>query len=215
MPKAGTYDYPTRDLDDCVNYLRKARETAGTQTVTREGFAQAMGMSVKGGGYGLLVGSMADYGLVDTGGGQIRITDLGERVVFGEGDEKRKAMEEAVRNVLLFADIFQRYNGVPSDEQVHHFLREKAQVPIAEAKPLIGKIGNLLKKNLPYLTTAPGGGGGDKKVMNTDDRMPTGQFEEYKLGGGVVVNLPKEDTAKVWAKAKKALDILLGLEETD
>ncbi len=77
MPKAWSFDYPTRDLDDCVAYTRKARETGGASTMTREGLAGAIGMSVKGGGFGLLVGSMAMYGLIDTGSGQIRITPFG------------------------------------------------------------------------------------------------------------------------------------------
>src|SRR5438132_3519440 len=123
MPKAGTYDYPTRDLDDCVTYVRKAYETAKTNVMSREGFAQGINQSVKGGGFGLLVGSMADYGLVDTGSGQIRITDLGEKILFGEPDEQRKAKETAVRKVLLFADIYDRFGPNVTDEQLRLFLR--------------------------------------------------------------------------------------------
>ncbi len=126
-------------------------------------------------------------------------------------------MEAAVRKVQIFADIYERFKALPSDEQVRVFLREKANAPIAEANEIASDIGKLLKKNVPHLTSTPAGGGGEKKDMdNYSNQMnpSSGSYEEYKLGGGVVVSLRKENTAKVWARAKQALDILLGVEES-
>lgn len=190
MPKAGTYDYPTRDLDDCVSYLRKAREVGGQQILTREGFATAIGQSVKGGGFGLLVGSMSAYGLVDTGGGNIRTTDLGEQVIFGEPEEKRKGMEVAVRNVKLFADIFERFGGSPTDDQLRIFLREKANVAISEATELAGEVGKLLKKNLPYLTPTNGGGGGETSRMTIT--TPAGMIGKLETSEYGILNIKDE-----------------------
>jgi len=39
------------------------------------------------------------------------------------------------------------------------------------------------------------------------------EVEEYKLGGGILVRLPKEGMKEAWEKAKKALDILIGVSE--
>jgi hypothetical protein len=189
MPKAGTYDYPTRDLDDCVSYLRKAREVGNSTVLKREGFAEAIGMSVKGGGFGLLVGSMSQYGLIDTGSGQIRITDLAEQILYGEPQEKTKGTETAVKNVQLFADIYQRFNGIPSDDQVRLYLREKANVAIAEANDLASEVGKLLKKNLPYLTSAPAGGGGETSKMTTQTSGMIGKLETADYG---ILNIKDE-----------------------
>jgi hypothetical protein len=81
VPKAGTAEYPSRDLDDCAGYLRRARDMIKTRAMTREGFAQAIGHSVRGGGFGKLIGAMASYGLVETGKGRITTTDLGEQIL--------------------------------------------------------------------------------------------------------------------------------------
>jgi len=37
--------------------------------------------------------------------------------------------------------------------------------------------------------------------------------EEYRLGGGTVVRLPKKGTREAWERAKKAVDILVGAGE--
>lgn len=206
MPKAGTYDYPTRDLDDCVSYLRKAREVGGKGTLTREGFATAIGQSVKGGGFGLLVGSMSAYGLVDTGGGNVRMTDLGEKVLFGETDEKRNNMEKAVRNVKLFADVFDRFGVSPSEDQLRIFLREKANVAISEATGLASEVGKLLKNNLSYLTPASGGGG-DTTKMTAQTQMSgmIGKLETSEYG---ILNIKDEISMDL------AINLLTQIRET-
>lgn len=175
-----------------MSYLRKAREVGGKGTLTREGFATAIGQSVKGGGFGLLVGSMSAYGLVDTGGGNVRITDLGEKVLYGESDEKRNSIEKAVRNVKLFADVFDRFGRSPSEDQLRIFLRESANVAIPEATELASEVGKLLKKNLPYLT-APSSGGGDATKMTAPTQMQMsgmiGKLETSEYG---ILNIKDE-----------------------
>ncbi len=51
----------------------------------------------------------------------------------------------------IFAEIYDRFGANPSDEQLRHFLRERAIVDISEASPLALEIGRLLKKVAPYL----------------------------------------------------------------
>ncbi len=191
MPKAGTYDYPIRNLDDCIEHLRKARDTVKDRVMTRETFAQAIGQSVKGGGFGVLVGALADYGLVDTGGGQIKTTALGEKILYGEADERMKAKQTAVRNVLLFADIYDKFGENPSEEQLRIFLRDKAKVEISEANMLAAEIGKLLKTNLPYLKPAPSGGGGEKPKVPTDmiGRLETNEYGIMNIKDELSLNL--------------------------
>lgn len=179
MPKAGTYDFPADDLDRCVEKLIKARKTSNKTTQTREGFAQSMGMSIKTSTFGTLIGSMAQYGLVDTGSGQIRVTSLGEKIVFGEPKEQADSKAEAVRMVLLFADIAKQFGGTPTDEQLRLFLREEAKVELSDANETASVVGKLVKSNLPYLQSA-GGGGGDKRPM-TERPSTTGGAGTWAL----------------------------------
>ena len=46
--------------------------------------------------------------------------------------EKEQLKNKAVRNVRLFADIYDRYGDNPTDEQLRLFLREKAEVEISK-----------------------------------------------------------------------------------
>src|SRR6266498_930280 len=87
MPKAGRYDYPIRTLDDCVESLKKAWETSKSYVQQRDSFGAAIKMSPISGSFNQLVGSMALFGLVETGGGEIRWTDLAKQIIHGKGDE--------------------------------------------------------------------------------------------------------------------------------
>ncbi len=109
--------------------------------------------------FGTLIGSMSYYRLVDTGGGQIRVTPLGEKIIYGEPMEQKQAKAEAVGSILLFADIYKQFGGVPTDEQLRLFLREEAKVELADANEAAGVVGKLVKSNLPYLESSSGGGG--------------------------------------------------------
>jgi len=37
--------------------------------------------------------------------------------------------------------------------------------------------------------------------------------EEYRLGGGIVVRLPKKGAREAWERAKRVVDILIGAGE--
>lgn len=163
MPKAGRYDYPSRDLDDCVDFLRRAFDTSKSYVITRDTFATAIGLSAKGGGFNLLVGSMSLFGLVDTGGGEIRYTELAKKILFGEPDERNQALEEATRKVNLFAEVYDKYGNNFSDDQLRLFLKDKAVVDIAEANSLAQVVGKSLKAHLKFLTPRSGG---EKKAMS-------------------------------------------------
>lgn len=163
MPKAGRYDYPFRDLDDCVAFLSKAFDVKKEYVMTRDTFAQAIGQSVKGGGFNLLVGSIAMFGLAETGGGEIRYTELAKKLLFGEPDEKQKAMQDATRKISLFSEVYDKYGAGFTDDQLRLFLKDKAVVDIAEANSLAQTVGKSLKNHLKYLSPRDGG---EKKPMS-------------------------------------------------
>lgn len=172
MPKAGRYDYPSRDLDDCIESLRKAFEKTQSHVVKRDIFAEAIEMSSKGGAFNLLVGSMAIYDLIETGSGDIRYTDLAQKILHGEPEEIAEARNTAVRKVQLFADIFDKYGPAVTQDQLRLFLRETAVVDISEASNLAIAVGKLFKSCVQYLRPLKPGQkpplGGDRKPLSDE-----------------------------------------------
>jgi hypothetical protein len=219
MPKAGRYDYPFRELDDCIEYLRKANELTKEHSFTREQFAAAIGQKVTGGGFAMLVGSMATYKLVDTGGGRVIYTDLAKKILHGLDKDKEVAKSQAARNIILFADIYDKFGASPTTEQLYRFLQDKANVDISEANHLAKEIGKLFNKVAIYLKTdasevpATAGGGGKKEVKEEGAFESDTTIEHFKLGGGIEIKLPKENTTAAWDRAKKALNIILGVND--
>lgn len=195
--------------------------------MSRDGFAEAIGHSPKSGPFGVLVGSMSLYGLVDTGDKNLTFTDLTKAIMFGTSSEQDNSKARAVAHVKLFADIYARYGRDVTDEQLRLFLRETAGVDIAQAGEKANEIGKIFKKVSGYLTTAPAASaqqslGGEAKKMDGEtqttkepEKVPS-DMEQYKLGSGVVIMLPKDSdqALTLWGKAKKAMDIILGVSES-
>ncbi len=181
MPKAGKYDYPVRDLDDCLNYLEKAHKVSQSFTMKRDNFARAIGLSPLGGGFGSLLGSMAMFGLIETGEGDIRYTELAQKILFGEAKEKEELKNKAVRNVRMLGEIYDRFGDNPTTENLRHFLREKAEVHISKEESLASEVGKLLKKVVQHLKPV-GGGNKEMQTGGTTIQTGTGLFTVTKQG---------------------------------
>ena len=154
MPKAGKYDFPFYDVDSMVKKLKQVRETAGIDTVKRETVAETLHMAKKGGGFTYLIAAMENYGLIQTGGGNITLTERGKLAVFGEPREIEQAKQQAVLNVELFRDIAKQFGKNPQDDQIKIFLREKANVEIAKAQKIAPRVTTIYKKVSKYITSA-------------------------------------------------------------
>ncbi len=210
MPKAGRYDYPLRDLDDCIEFLKEGYTIVQNNVMSRDTLAEAVKMSVKGGGFLGIVGSASLYGLVLTGEGNVQYTDIIKNIIHGSAEELIENKEKAVRKVKLFAEIIDRYGQHPTYDQVRIFLREKAQVDISEANSLTDSVSKLLKKVSRYVTPMNSQNQQDNEGASTS--TVTSQ-REYKLEEGIVIrvplNIPKENLVEAWTKSKTAMDIFL------
>ncbi|MEM4474488.1 MAG: hypothetical protein QXY75_05885 [Candidatus Bathyarchaeia archaeon] len=151
MPKAGRYEYPAYDLDTCMERLRKIYEVSKTNVIKKETAAEIIGMSPKSGATGSFFASLAMYGLIEYRNGSIEITDLAKKILFGAPDEIAAAKRNAVRNIQLFADIFDQYGASVTEEQLRVFLRDKALVDMPKIPELIEEISKIYKKVVPYL----------------------------------------------------------------
>jgi len=135
-----------------IPYVKRTREVAGT-VAKREVVAQALNMAVSGGGFAFIASAMKNYGLADTGGGEIRLTELGRRVAY-EKDQKllEEAKAEAVSHVDLFRDYYAQHGTDVTEDKVGVFLRAKAQADVEEISKNTGGIIKLLKSNLHYMS---------------------------------------------------------------
>ncbi len=210
MPKAGRYDYPLRELDDCVEFLKEGYTIVKNHVMSRETLAEAVKMSAKGGGFAGIVGTAAIYGLIETGDGSIRYTDIIKGILHGSSEEVRENKEKAVRHVKLFADIIDRYGPHPSNDQIRIFLREKALVDISEAKSVTEAVSKLLKKVSGYVTPMSSQNELNYGSGTTSETLAQ---REYKLEEGIVIrvplNIPKANLVEAWKKSKVAMDIFL------
>ena len=207
MPKAGRYEYPSRDLDSCMTFLQQAYEIAKNYVFKRSDFAHDLKMSPTSGGFGMLVSSMAMYGLIETGGGDIRYTDLTKSILHGEPNEREQAKEKAIRHIAIIGEIYDRFGANVTDEQLRHFLRERAVVEISEANSLAIEIGKLLKKLSPYLKQVeqkPTESGGEKKDMVEGEKP-----QDESLTGNVLGEL----RTKEYGVLKLTDDLSLSLAE--
>lgn len=154
MPKAGKYDYPTYDVDYVINKLRKLYEITKTDETERSVVAESLGMAERGGGFANLISSMEKYGLIQTGGGKLKITELGKLALYGTPTEIEQARFRAVTQINLFRELKQQYGDNVSIEQMKAFLRQKALVDIAEAQKIAPKAAAIYKKVSNYITSA-------------------------------------------------------------
>jgi hypothetical protein len=223
MPRVGRYDYPDRDLDSCLEYMRIAHDKVKDTAMRRDAFAEALNLSPKTGPFGVLIGSLAKYGLADTRDGYVRYTELAKRIMF-EPTQSDEAKSEAVRNIKLFADINAKLGAQPTVEQIRIFLREHADVDTAEAPEKALEVSKIFKKVVSYFPTTPAvgerqspkDGGEDKRTYEnsrTEDSTIQPDVEDYKLGGGIRITLPKEidKAVEAWERVKPAMDMILGV----
>lgn len=154
IPKAGKYDYPFFDIDFAIKKVKEFHEIIGSDKTTREIVAETLGMAEKGGGFAYLIASMEKYGLIQTGGGNIIVTDRGKLAMYGEPREFEQARSQAVASVELFREIAKQYGKTPQTEQIKIFLRQKANVDIAKAQKIAPKVAKIYKKVSKYITSA-------------------------------------------------------------
>ena len=196
MPKAGKYNFPNIDIDFVAEKLGKYHKAVQTDATKREVVAQTLGMVMTGGRFTSLIAAMDKYGLVETGGKTITITDLGKTIVYGNETERDEARRQAVSNIDLFRDLHDRYGKELKLEQIRAFLLQTANVDISKAQKTALQIDTIYKKVSKYITTAeklapphettpmvPSLGRGEKSLQRETDKskLLKIQFGDYYL----------------------------------
>ncbi len=152
MPKIGIYVIPDFDLPSTENrfYNAKSLIPKGQKKFKRETFSEYLGFQkvVSSSHY---ISSLKLYGFIETGNEEITITDLGELILYGNDEEKRKAKERAINNLRLIADLRARYGDEPSDSQIRAFLKDVANVSLANLQNAVEHVVKFLNAHGEYL----------------------------------------------------------------
>ena len=102
-----TIDFPYNDLDNAVG-IAKGVERAGGTACALDQLAAALSVTVSG-SFRTRIANAKTFGFVETGGGQVRLSDLGRSVV--DPAQEAWARAEAFLRVPLFSAIYERYKG--------------------------------------------------------------------------------------------------------
>lgn len=109
MP-ARSPNYPAIGLSEAVSLLEKLWRADGASLVPIASAVEAMGFHGYSGPTRTKVSALRKYGLVDTRGQDIRVTELGKRVAKPLSvDERVQALAEAATTPELFRELASRY----------------------------------------------------------------------------------------------------------
>jgi len=192
LPKIGVYDYPIISLDEAISYLKILKDNCGGDA-KRETFSQEI--VKKGGWFNMIVGSMNDYGLVETGGGRISIGSLGKRILFNINENDiREAKVEAAKRYRLFSELSERFPKGATLEQFQIYLRDVGNVDLEIVKKESSKVYKVYSDTSKYLISAEpsitikgkGKEGQEAKIM------PEG-YIDVSLDGKSFLSFPLDD----------------------
>lgn len=215
MPKAGTYDFPSYDIDMVLEKLKTAYDQLRSDEMDREVIAEVLDMSARGGGYANLITSLEKYGLIETAwGGKITITELGKIATYGLDEEQINAKNKAVSNISIFWDIHSKYGKEATEEQIRAFLRQEANIDVTRVKRVSQKVyriyNNVSKYVIPIDKTAQVSVNEPAGIDRIEEMIPPKGDGEPPLKiqyGGVYIQIPPNDL-KAIALAKQALEFM-------
>ncbi len=115
MARVRSPAYPSHNLLEAIEFIRKIHEADRRHPVPREVAAQHMGFSGTTGTSDRAISSILHYRLAEkVVKGEIQVTDLAVRIMHPHDDrERREALNEAAFNPQLFQTLRGRYPGRP------------------------------------------------------------------------------------------------------
>jgi hypothetical protein len=138
-----TRPYPSYTLQDSVSVAKAIYEVNAGLPFDRELLAGALGTTPKSSAFTMRLNSSAAYGLTEGGYNDpdIRLTNLGETVVAGDGEDARvRALAEAAMTPETFAGFYELLDGrkLPQSEYLHNILQRQLGVRPDLAEECLG-----------------------------------------------------------------------------
>ena len=149
--------YPSNDLEQSIDFIKKIHDAERSNSVDRDVAAQAMGYSGLSGRSSKVLSNLLQYGLLEKSGkNEVRVSRRALDILHPQDAETQiSAVRDAAREPLLFQRISERFpDGIPSEAALRSFLvREEftdAAIPSA-VKAYLGTF-----QYLEYLSSTTG-----------------------------------------------------------
>ncbi len=215
--KVGKYDIPDMRLYPLlVEATKKIYEKFKSDEATNQlTVAQMLGHKSVSGGFLTKLASMRAYGLIEKRG--LKVTDIGKRLTYGAGEEERnEALKEAILSIPLWKEFFSKWGVNPPSTDFWVDLGKITGMEAPDAQNVEKIVRNAYLDDIRYLKPETTSEKGDNKLesdnINKNEAKPVA-LEELKFGEKLRIWLPKENVQEEWKKAKRIIDIYLGVEE--
>jgi hypothetical protein len=104
-----TIDFPYTGLEDSIAVAKGIHDTTGSTVCQHEQLAAALGFSMNSSGYRVRLAAARVFGLIESSGGGLKLTPLGQLIV--DSAREREAKVRAFLNVPLFKAIYDQNRG--------------------------------------------------------------------------------------------------------
>lgn len=219
--KIGKFDIPTFRLQpNLVEATRtlyenfKSEEAPDSLTV-----AKLLGHKTdKSGGFLTKLADLRSYGLLTSRG--VTVTNLGKKLTYGVSDEeKNEAFKKTLLNIPLWKEFHSRFGKTLPVSNFWVELTKITGLEAPDAQKVAEKVRNAYLTDFQYVKEEKkpqdeGTKMSEQGKIDTSTAKPS-TLEELKFGDNVRIWLPKENIKTVWAKAKKMIDIYLGVGESE
>lgn len=163
MSRMRSPGYPGISLEQAIDLVAKLHSKNRTNIIDRESAAKDMGYTGLTGRSLMLLGALAQFGLVGRAGkGDLKVTQTAVDILHGiEPSDRLKALREAGTAPKLFKELFERFPaGVPSDNAIRSYLIQQgfADVAIGPAIKSFLETNRFLEE--ATVSESHGGGGG-------------------------------------------------------
>jgi hypothetical protein len=245
MNKLGNYEYPTlKTFKDALGLAQETLEKyAGVIPMIK--VAEKLGYTVKdsaaiSGTIYQRINDICMYGLLTREGirGGLKATPLAKEALDPFSKDKAAiAKAKALRSIGLIDRAYSAWNGgIPEITALPARLNEITGADWTECKNQAASVKDLLDEAFPYIQLSKEGGGGEisppilppadrrDNITKTETQPPSNtptpprqvvSTEEYVLGDGIRIYLPKENLKASWERVKKAMKVLIEEEANE
>ncbi len=151
MPSVGQFEFPEIAFSECLAVIEKVKRD---KVQTFDTLVGILGYSnQKSSGVGLKMGALNKYfGLLVKDGNSIKLTPLGERIVYDLGGRTRDlACAEAVNRVALFKALYSRLGSEYHSNDFKPVLHDVTGAKPEEIEEKADRVEALYRDALPYL----------------------------------------------------------------
>lgn len=179
MDRQRSPSYPSLPLEQAIEMVGKIHKANRTNVISRETAAKDMGYSGLTGRSMTVLGSLAQYGLLEKAGrGDVKVTRRSVDILHPLKESHRvEAIVEAAMTPALFRTFHERFpEGVPSENALRSFLVQNDFNDVA-----IGPAISAFLETNAFAEKATGSGRPDPSPSEPQESHPSPQFTEEQV----------------------------------